>query len=144
MTSPTKLFLSWEEIEAHTKALSEKLKAQGNWDKLVCITRGGLMPASLTSRYLDIKYVDTICLSSYDETDKQGQLEVIKEFHSTESNILVLDDLVDTGKSFFKVKEMLPNAHLACIYAKPNGIPFINSYQIDVPQTTWIVFPWEL
>ena len=144
MTSPTKLFLSWEEIEAHTKALSKKLKERGSWDKLVCITRGGLMPASLISRYLDIKYVDTICLSSYDEADKQGQLEVIKEFHSTERNVLVLDDLVDTGKSFIKVKEMLPNAHLACIYAKPKGIPFINSYQIDVPQNTWIVFPWEL
>ncbi len=143
MTNHSKLFLTWDDVESHTKALSQQLKSKGSWDKLVCVTRGGLMPAALLSRYLDIKYVDTICLSSYDELDKQGQLEVIKEFRSNDSDILVIDDLVDTGKSFVTCKEFLPNAHLCCVYAKPKGKPFINTYQIDIPQTTWIVFPWE-
>ncbi len=143
MTNHSKLFLTWDDVESHTKALSEQLKSKGSWNKLVCITRGGLMPASLLSRYLDIKYVDTICLSSYDETDKQGQLEVIKELRSNDSAILVIDDLVDTGKSFIKAKELMPNAHLCCIYAKPNGKSFVDTYKIDIPQTTWIVFPWE-
>ena len=143
MTSYTKLFLSWQDIELATKALAEKLRSKGNWQKLICITRGGLMPAALLSRYLDIKYVDTICLSSYDEADKQGELEVIKYLRSNDPDILVIDDLVDTGKSFTRVKEFLPNAHLCCIYAKPQGKPFIDTYQTDVPQSTWIVFPWE-
>lgn len=143
MTNHSKLFLTWDDVESHTKALSELLKSKGSWNKLVCITRGGLMPAALLSRYLDIKYVDTICLSSYDATDKQGQLEVIKYLRSNDSDILVIDDLVDTGKSFIKAKEFLPNAHLACIYAKPNGKSFIDTYKTDIPQTTWIVFPWE-
>ncbi len=143
MTTYTKLFLSWQDIELATKALADTLKSKGKWQKLICITRGGLMPAALLSRYLDIKYVDTICLSSYDESDKQGQLEVIKYLSSNESDFLVVDDLVDTGKSFVKAREFLPNAHLCCLYAKPKGKTFINTYQIDIPQSTWVVFPWE-
>ena len=144
MTNPTKRFISWDEFEQHALALSEKLKDR-TWSKLVCITRGGLMPGMLLSRYLDIKNVDTICLSSYDdETDRQGQLEIIKELRSDDSGILLVDDLVDTGVTFKVAADMMPNAFKACVYAKPNGLPYIDTHQIDVPQDTWLVFPWEL
>ncbi len=144
MSSVTKLYLSWEEIQKHTFELCGSLKSKGSWNQLICITRGGLMPASLVSRYLDIKNIDTICLSSYEELGKQDQLQVIKEVRSNNKDILVIDELVDTGKSFIKAREFFPNSHLACIYAKPKGTPFVDTYQIDVPQSTWIVFPWEI
>ncbi len=139
-----KRFISWDEFEQHALALSQKLKDR-NWSKLVCITRGGLMPGMLLSRYLDIKYVDTICLSSYDdETDQQTQLDIIKELRSDDPGILLVDDLVDTGITFKVAADMMPNAFKVCVYAKPNGLPYIDMHQIDVPQDTWLVFPWEL
>jgi xanthine phosphoribosyltransferase len=143
MTESKKLFLSWDDLHHHTYSLCEKLKTIGKWNKLVCVSRGGLAPSALVSRYLDIKDVDTICLSSYDHNHRQDEVEVIKAITSDSSEILVIDDLVDTGKSFIAISKMLPNAHKTCIYGKPNGIPYADSYFMDVPQSTWIVFPWE-
>jgi len=144
MLETKKLFITWDEFHAHSKQLSNMLRDLKSWDKLVCIARGGLAPASLLSRYLDITYVDTICMSSYDDkTDSHQDLEIIKSLTSTDSNILVIDDLVDSGKSIAAARKMLPNAHFATIYGKPNGIKQIDTYLIDIPQSTWIVFPWE-
>jgi len=57
---------------------------------------------------------------------------------------LVIDDLVDSGKTIQAVREMLPSAHFAAIYAKPNGEPFIDTYETAVAQDRWIYFPWYL
>ena len=57
--------------------------------------------------------------------------------------VLIVDDLVDTGKTAKMVREMLPNAHFATIYAKPQGVPVIDTYVTEVSQDTWIYFPWD-
>ena len=140
-----RLHITWEAFHDHTKALSNRLKNKAEWTKLVCITRGGLAPASLVSRFLNFKHVETICLSSYhDETNQRTSLEIIKPFHSNESGILVIDDIVDSGKTFQKVRTMIPQAHMASLYAKPSGIPHVNTYENQIGQDTWVVFPWEI
>lgn len=143
---PKKLYISWEQLNLDTKQLSQKLESQGPWSKIVAITRGGLVPAAILSRTLNIKQVETVCISSYDdESELQGQLEIIKPLVSDRSDILVVDDLVDTGKTFQAIREnMMPNAHRACVYAKPDGLPMIDTYGLFIDQETWIVFPWEL
>ena len=59
-------------------------------------------------------------------------------------DILVIDDLVDTGKTAKCVREMLPKAHFATVYAKPMGSSLIDTYVTAVSQDTWIYFPWDL
>jgi len=143
--SQKKLFVTWDEVEKHIKTLSLTLRQKGSWDKLVCITRGGLVPASLLSHSLNIKYIDTLCLTSYDnQTTQQGIVSVLKEVRDNASSTLVIDDLVDSDQTFVLAHQMLPNAHMACVYAKPNGIAFVDSYVASIPQETWIVFPWEV
>ena len=58
--------------------------------------------------------------------------------------VLVVDDLTDTGKTAKMVREMLPNAHFAAIYAKPQGAPMIDTFVTEVSQDTWIYFPWDM
>jgi len=42
------------------------------------------------------------------------------------------------------VREMLPKAHFACLYAKPQGVPMVDTFVTEVSQDTWIYFPWDM
>jgi xanthine phosphoribosyltransferase len=57
--------------------------------------------------------------------------------------VLIVDDLVDTGKTAKLVRDMLPKAHFATVYAKPQGRPQVDTYITEVSQDTWIYFPWD-
>jgi xanthine phosphoribosyltransferase len=60
------------------------------------------------------------------------------------TGILIIDDLVDSGKTIEVVREKMPNAHYATIYSKPMGRPQVNTYITEVSQDTWIFFPWDM
>ena len=57
--------------------------------------------------------------------------------------LFLLDDLVDTGRTAKLVKEMIPKAHFATVYAKPAGRPVVDTFITEVSQDTWILFPWD-
>jgi xanthine phosphoribosyltransferase len=139
------LNLSWDQFAEDTNELTKKiLSLDREWTKIVAIARGGLVPATIISHQISTRWVETICINSYDDqTLQQQELEVLKEFKSHSENILVIDDLVDTGKTFKLVRQMLPHAHLACVYAKPAGIFTTDTYFKEVPNNVWLVFPWE-
>jgi xanthine phosphoribosyltransferase len=61
-----------------------------------------------------------------------------------EARILVVDDLVDTGATVKVVREFLPKAHVATVYAKPLGRPLVDTFVTEVSQDTWIYFPWDM
>ena len=68
------IFISWVELHRDARHLSPLLHAKGNWKGIIAITRGGLVPAALVARELDIRLVDTICVTSYmaAEVGKEG------------------------------------------------------------------------
>ena len=90
--------------------------------------------------------LDTICISTY-EDKARGEPKIIKapERASVESGKgwLLIDDLVDTGVTMRAARALLPNAHVATVYAKTDGIPFVDTYVHEVPQDVWIHFPWD-
>lgn len=57
---------------------------------------------------------------------------------------IVVDDLVDTGQTGRIVREMLPEAHFATVYAKPAGRAVVDTFITEVSQDTWILFPWDV
>lgn len=142
-TAQTKTFpVSWEELHRYAKALAWRLVEAGPWTGLVAVTRGGLVPAAIVARELEVRLIDTICIESYaDQT--QGTLTVLKSVPGDGAGWLMVDDLVDTGRTAQKVRELLPKAHFATIYAKPAGRPLVDSYITEVSQDTWILFPWD-
>ena len=71
--------ISWEQLHRDSKALAWRLLGQGEWQGIVAITRGGLVPAAVIARELDIHMVDTICISSY-QWKEQGKVDVLKSF----------------------------------------------------------------
>src|SRR4029077_1489614 len=58
--------------------------------------------------------------------------------------LLIVDDLADTGATIKLVRATLPKAHVATVYAKPLGRPFVDTFITEVTQDTWIYFPWDL
>ena len=151
LPSPEKIFpVSWDQFHRDSRALAWRLNGSGPFEAIVCITRGGLVPAAIVARELGIKLIETICVSSYTGTN-QGELAVLKSVASSViglgsgqgARVLLVDDLVDTGKTAKVVREIVPRAHLATVYAKPMGRPLVDTFITEVSQDTWIYFPWD-
>ena len=134
--------ISWDQLHRDSKALAWRLVDIQEWKGIVAITRGGLVPASIIARELEIRMVDTICISTYD-WQKAGEVQVLKSVSMDDGDWLLIDDLVDTGKTAQVARDMLPNAHFATVYAKPAGRPVVDTFITEVSQDTWILFPWD-
>ena len=136
--------VSWDQLHRDAKALAWRLTADGPWRSIVAVTRGGLVPAAIVARELEVRLIDTVCVSSYDHQD-QGDLEVLKTVSDSGQGkgTLIVDDLVDTGRTARVVRELLPKAHFATVYAKPEGRPMVDTFITEVSQDTWIFFPWD-
>lgn len=135
--------VSWDQLHRDSRALAWRLLDSGKkWDRIIAVVRGGLVPAAVIARELDIHFVDTVCISSYTIRD-QGNLAVLKDLEGNGKGWLIIDDLVDTGKTARVVREMLTEAHFATVYAKPDGRPLVDTFVTEVSQDTWILFPWD-
>ena len=58
--------------------------------------------------------------------------------------IIIIDDLVDSGKTLDVVRKSYPKAHYATVYAKAKGRPLVDTFITEVSQDTWIFFPWDM
>jgi xanthine phosphoribosyltransferase len=153
MSLPDKAFpVSWDQFHRDARALAWRLSGLNREFKaIVCITRGGLVPAAIVARELNIRLIETFCVSSYTGPDEPVELKVLKGVADTirslggegGAGVLVIDDLVDTGQTAKVVRAALPKAHFATVYAKPMGRPMVDTFITEVSQDTWIHFPWD-
>ena len=137
--------VSWEEIHRNSKALAWRLSELKPYKGIIAVTRGGLVPAAIVARELDIRLIDTFCVLSYSHKAK-GDIKVLK-VSSVDDNgegWLIVDDLVDTGETIKAIRSSLPNAHYATVYAKPSGREQVDTFITEVSQDTWIYFPWDM
>jgi xanthine phosphoribosyltransferase len=148
---PEKHFpVSWDEFHRDARALAWRLSAAGPFEAIVAVTRGGLVPAAIVARELGIRVIETVCVASYDHIS-QGELRMLKAVADSiialgggkGQGVLIVDDLVDTGKTAKLVRDILPKAHFATVFAKPMGRPMVDTFITEVSQDTWIFFPWD-
>jgi xanthine phosphoribosyltransferase len=149
--------ISWDQIHRDSRALAWRLDGKGPddgaWRAVVAITRGGMAPAMIVARELDIRTVDTISVVSYHsgggKADQRREAKVLKSpdaevMGGDGTGVLIIDDLVDSGKTLELVRQLYPNAHFATVYAKPEGEPQVDTFITGVSQDTWIFFPWDM
>jgi len=139
----THIRLSWHEIETDCRQLAQDLRDCGPFDGIVAVTRGGLVPAGLLAALLDVRLIDTICASSYHDT-QAGEVTLLKSLTGDGAGWLIVDDLVDSGATLRVIRQGLPHATYATLYAKPNGAADADRYVRQYAQSDWLVFPWEL
>ncbi len=141
-TTPKTFPVSWDQLHRDSRALAWRLVEGGPWRGIAAITRGGLVPAAIIARELEVRLIDTVCIASYDDRE-QAEVKVLKSVPGDGAGWLLIDDLVDTGRTAKVVRDILPEAHFATIYAKPAGRPLVDTFITEVSQDTWIYFPWD-
>ena len=149
-TSQKSFPVTWDQFHRDSRALAWRLSSEGPFDAVVAIARGGLVPAAIVARELNIRKVESVAVKSYDHQN-QGGIQVLKpmaqeilDIAKTGGKVLIVDDLVDTGATARVVRDMLPGAHFATVYAKPKGREMVDTFITEVSQDTWIFFPWDL
>ncbi len=145
--------VSWDQLHRDARALAWRLMEKGPFEGIVAITRGGLIPAAIIARELDVRLVESVSILTYAagssgtliEEERGSAPVVIKPPAAAGdgSGYLIVDDLVDTGATARVVRAMLPQAHFATVYAKPAGRDVVDTFITEVSQDTWILFPWD-
>jgi xanthine phosphoribosyltransferase len=148
---PAKSFpVSWDQFHRDARALAWRLSGAGPFEAIVAVTRGGLVPAAVVARELGIRLIETVCIASYSHAT-QSELKILKTVAEgirelgggLGKGVVIVDDLVDTGQTAKVVRDILPKAHFATVYAKPMGRPMVDTFITEVSQDTWIFFPWD-
>ncbi len=103
--------VSWTELHRDARALAWRLADLGPFKGLVAITRGGLVPAAIVARELNLRLIDTICCSTYDRMERGAKVEMLKGTAAEQDKgkgWLIVDDLVDTGVTARAVRPCCP------------------------------------
>lgn len=143
MLKNKKYTVTWDMLQINARVLAARLMPTTQWKGIIAVSRGGLVPAALLARELGIRYVDTVCISSYDH-DHQREQKILKQASGDGEGFIVIDDLVDTGNTAKTIREMYPKARFVTIFAKPDGRPLVDDYVEDIAQDVWIEQPWDM
>jgi xanthine phosphoribosyltransferase len=143
--------LSWAIIQQDITNLARKITdANKQYEIIVAVTRGGLVPSVVLAHKLKVRAIDTIDLRSYaDDHTQEKTVQVARTCHEITrtlegSKTLIVDDLVDSGNTIACVREILPKADVAVIYARSNKIDVVDFYAREKPNDSWLIFPWEM
>ncbi|MCM2344268.1 MAG: xanthine phosphoribosyltransferase [Alphaproteobacteria bacterium] len=137
-------FVTWDEIQGRCLELARQILQTGKtYKKILVITRGGMFPAGILARELDIRHIETVCIDTYD-SQTRGEPVLLKEPAADYTkNVLVVDDLVDTGATLTMLRGMLTDSLVVTIFAKPEGEALVDLYHEKIEQNIWVRFPWD-
>ena len=146
------IVISWPELHRDTRVLCHALIQKGPFKGIIAVARGGMIPAALVARELEIRLVDTICASSYEDMEGTGEgaqimrsdVKLLKGVDHDGEGYLLIDDLVDTGNTARVIRKLLPKAYFATLYAKPMGREFVDLCVKEFNQDKWVYFPWDI
>lgn len=129
--------------------LSKKIAEEFDW--YLAISRGGLIPAVLLSHLTDVRQIDTLCAVSYSDDKTQGEINIIEKdySHLTGKKVLIVDDLVDSGKTLDVIVDYIKDfkpalLKTAVIFKKASSIFTPDYFVEERPDDAWIDFPWEV
>ncbi|MCE4607069.1 MAG: hypothetical protein F7B59_07065 [Desulfurococcales archaeon] len=143
-------YVSWGDIEKYSRIVAEKTSTDKyKVDVIIGIMRGGIIPARLIADYLGVRNLGTIEVMFYQRPGETRHKPVIRQpltLDISDKNILIVDDVSDTGKSLQVAVSAITlygpsQIKTATLYLKP-WTTFIPDYY-GASVTKWIVFPWE-
>jgi len=141
---------SWDQIYDMMIELAKRVKNSGfKPDLIVGVCRGGWTPARLMSDLLENANTASIRIEFYLAPGVTARKPVISQAIMVPVkgvNVLVVDDVADTGESLKVAVEHLDvcgakATKTATLYYKPQSIFKPDFYIIQTEQ--WIIFPWE-
>ena len=138
-----KTFVTWDQVHQCTEFLAKVIEHQ-NYDAIIGVQRGGLIPAVLLSHKLNMP-MHTIQFSLRD-LKQVGHIDLPKK-----GRYLVVDDINDTGETFSQLQDKFNQDGLTVKYAVlHNNVPSkftVDHYALEIDKSkdpAWIVYPWEV
>jgi hypoxanthine phosphoribosyltransferase len=142
-----KEYCSWEEVEYHIRVLADKIikKSIKKYDIILGITNGGIIPARLMARELNIDYIQFLPVRN-----KELQREEMPLLHK-DKKYLVIDEIYDTGDTFSKVYDVVKVVDNDFGFPMSRYERYEQQYHHDIEafvgkilnHNKWVVFPWE-
>ncbi len=139
----------WYQYEMLLMALIDKVK-KFDFDQIVCVGRGGFLVGDALSRALDIPLAVIMAQSYYCGEKAALKISPIASLMPLQGNILLVDDLVDTGETLLEIKKSLYEydeiklIQTAVIWKKKES-KFIPDYYVDLIEANeWIDQPFEI
>jgi hypoxanthine phosphoribosyltransferase len=146
-----KIKLTWEDVDFITNIVSESISKKNiKFDTIVALGRGGLIPGAILSYKLDIKNLQNLGINTRQE-DGQYVETLIYQRPTITGNVLVVDDINDSGKTFEAVNSLIKSEYpdigelLYCSLTTRYNTNFnenIISGKI-INTSDWLVFPWD-
>lgn len=136
------ILITWDQMQGYTRELAERLLPVEQWQGIIAVSRGGLVPAAILARELGLRHVDTICISTYDH-DIKREANIIKQAPGDGEGFIIIDDLVDSGSTAKIVRGIYPKAKFVTVCAKADGKRLVDDYIVDIDQDTWVKHPWD-
>ncbi len=136
-----KEYCNWEEVESLTRTIADKIRRRSNkkYDVILAITKGGIVPARLMARELDIDYIQLIPVRNK-KLYKEEMPHLLKG-----KKYLIIDEIYDTGDTFCKVYDVVRtfDCEFAFLMSRDehNNKPMYIGKVLN--HKKWIVFPWE-
>lgn len=162
--------LTWNDVDRLSLALARDLPAAAgfdSFDRVVGVSRGGLIPAVLIASHLQVKRVETVQVRLYDGGTRLDAPRLFGERPAPTgpggdpSRTLVIDEILDSGRTMAFLRTMLPEATFAFLVARETereavrrsgslsaytcggaSAPLVWAAE-GMPTEDWILFPWS-
>ena len=139
-----KEYYSYNQLIDDMKILANMLRPY-DFQMIIPITRGGLVPACHLGYLLNIKYYQALCLSNYNAKEETEMTVIcVPEIDERipREKVLVVDGMVDKGTTLAKVRELLgPDVKIASIHIKPHT-KYLPDFYLHRTEK-WVEYPWE-
>jgi hypoxanthine phosphoribosyltransferase len=152
MEKVNKVYLSWGDVERLIIGMMPRLQAF-NYDLVIAITRGGIIPAAIIAERLTIQQVLVASVDFYEDKEHDLDWPVFMPFPTDSflrgKDTLIVDDIWDRGKQVVSVTERVKYAggrsRSAVLHYKPHRSHFPNKAPDFYAAETedWIIYPWD-
>jgi uncharacterized protein len=152
LAAMNKQHLTWTQVEDLSLRLADSLP--GPYDAMLVVTRGGMVPACIISEQLNLRNILVAAVMFYSDVERTLDRPIFLQFPADPllngRNVLIVDDVWDSGRTIMAVKQRVLDAggipQTAVLHYKPSHSTY-GSEQPDfyVDETdAWIVYPWDV
>ena len=144
-----KVYLDWTKVDEAVWTLMDEIWKEFRPDIIVGVARGGLIPAVRLSHITNDTLMRVVDVKFYTDIEKRTEKPTITvplNENIKDCNVLIVDDVADTGKTLIEVKKHVLSLNpkkmkIAVIAKKPKSIIDPDYYVFETEK--WIIFPWE-
>lgn len=145
MLQSDKIFIKWDDFHHDVKELCSKIKQSGEYNKIVAISRGGLLAAGILAYELGIRNCSVANIATYVGAEhlKSNEINHPELVGEVDEKTLIVDDLADQGQTFRIMRRYFPRGKYVTAYVKPTGKKEVDIYNREL-EDNWVVFPWDV